>query len=82
MDTGINDDIGGMAVAMIVRAELHCYHCGYVAAHVEGEPGLGLKEARWLKLTPEGAGRVNVSREPTGAESMNPECIRDYRRTA
>jgi len=31
---------------MKVRAELHCYHCGYLAARVEGEAGQKLSEAR------------------------------------
>lgn len=31
---------------MKVRAELHCYHCGYLAARVEGETGQKLSEAR------------------------------------
>lgn len=33
---------------MKVRAELHCYHCGYLAARIEGEAGAPLTEARLI----------------------------------
>ena len=33
---------------MRIRAELHCYHCGYVAASVEGERDRPLAEARLI----------------------------------
>jgi hypothetical protein len=33
---------------MKVRAELHCYHCGYLAARVEGEAGQTLSQARLI----------------------------------
>lgn len=52
---------------MNVRAELHCYHCGYVAARVEGKAeGLGapLSETR-LVSPPVGPGfRLRPGRPP------------------
>src|SRR5258708_28991463 len=37
-DEPIDDVVGiGKGLEMNARAELHCYHCGYVAARVEGK---------------------------------------------
>ena len=39
----------------LVRAELRCYHCGYVAARLEGDSGLPLQQAHLLS-PPNGPG--------------------------
>ncbi len=49
---------------MNIRAELHCYHCGYVAARIEGESDdRKAQSIQHPKITPSAAG-PGVKRYP------------------
>jgi len=49
---------------MNVRAELHCYHCGYVAARVEGERGEPIAQARLISPAVGPGVRLRSGRPP------------------
>lgn len=49
---------------MQIRAELHCYHCGYIAARVEGEREGGASTLRVIRPSNGPGVRLRPGRQP------------------